>query len=139
VAIGDGVFASPALDIVVFVITTVEEDGGVWVRSVAGRLSSNARFFSCRKYALKKKSSAHASATVFQNRGSACGFITSSGIGATRKVGLWLCHIPKRGGVVEDVASDARALPASSDVIVGGGVVDIVVVAVIDGGGAVGV
>src|SRR5580692_9145721 len=52
VTVGDRVFASSALDIVVFVITAVEEDGSVWGRSVAGRLASSARFFSCRKYAL---------------------------------------------------------------------------------------
>jgi hypothetical protein len=44
VAVGDGIVASPTLDIVVLVIATVEEDGGVWVRSVAGRLASNALF-----------------------------------------------------------------------------------------------
>jgi hypothetical protein len=88
VTVGDGVFASSALDIVIFIIAAVEEDGSVWVRSVAGRLASSACFFSCRKYALKMKSSAHASATVFQNGGSAWAFVTVRGRGATRKVGL---------------------------------------------------
>jgi hypothetical protein len=139
VAVGDGVVASPAFDVVVFVVAAVEEDGSIWVRSVAGRLASNAHFFSCRKYALKRKSLAHASATVFQNGGSACGFTTSSGSGATRKVGLWLRHIPKRGRGVKDVACNARASPASLDVIIGGGIVDVVVVAVGDGRSGVGV
>jgi hypothetical protein len=53
VAVSNGIVASPAFDIIVFVVATVEEDGSVWVRSVAGRLASNAHFFSCRKYALK--------------------------------------------------------------------------------------
>jgi hypothetical protein len=87
-AVGDGIVASPALDVVVFIIATVEEDGGIWVRSAAGRLASSTRFFSCHKYALKMKSSAHTSATVFQNGGSACAFITVVGRGVTRKVGL---------------------------------------------------
>jgi hypothetical protein len=39
----------PTLDVVVFVIAAFEEDGGAWVRSVAGRLASNAHFFSCHK------------------------------------------------------------------------------------------
>jgi hypothetical protein len=90
VTVGDGVFASSALDIIVFVIATVEKDGGVWVRSVAGRLASSACFFSCRKYALKMKSSAHASATVFQNGGSACAFVIMRGRGVTRKVGVMI-------------------------------------------------
>jgi hypothetical protein len=47
VAIGDGVVASPALDVVVFVVAAFEEDGSVGIGSVAGRLASNARFFSC--------------------------------------------------------------------------------------------
>jgi hypothetical protein len=139
VAVGDGVLAAPTLDVVVFFIAAVKEDSGVWVRSVAGRLASNTRFFSCRKYALKRKSSAHASATVFQNGGSACGFTTSSGSDAIRKVGLWLRHIPKRGRGVEDVTSDARALPASLDVIIGGGIINVIVVAVGDSRSGVGV
>jgi hypothetical protein len=47
VAVGNGVFASSTLDVVVFVITAFEEDGCVGVRSVAGRLASSARLRSC--------------------------------------------------------------------------------------------
>jgi hypothetical protein len=46
-AVGDGVFASPTLDVVVFVIAAFEQNGGVRVWSVAGRLASSAHFFSC--------------------------------------------------------------------------------------------
>jgi hypothetical protein len=88
VAVCDGVVTSPAFDVVIFVVTAFEEDGGVLVRSATSRLASNARFFSCRRYALNRKSSTHTSTTVFQNGGSACGFVTSSGRGATWKVGL---------------------------------------------------
>jgi hypothetical protein len=85
------------------------------------------------------KSSAHASATVFQNGGSACSFVTVLGRGPTQKAGFWLLHIPKRGRGIEDVASDARALPTSSVVIVGGGVIDVVVVTVGNSRGVVGI
>jgi hypothetical protein len=88
VAIGHGVFTSPTLDVVVFVITTFEEDSGVGVWSVASRLANSAHFFSCRTYALKRKSSAHASATVFQNGGSACVIVVMVGRGAIQKVGF---------------------------------------------------
>jgi hypothetical protein len=47
VTVGDGVLASPALDIVVFIIAAFEEDGSIGIGSVAGRLASNACFFSC--------------------------------------------------------------------------------------------
>jgi hypothetical protein len=47
VAVGDGVFASPTLDIVVFIVAAFKEGGGVGIGSVAGRLASSARFFSC--------------------------------------------------------------------------------------------
>jgi hypothetical protein len=73
VAVGDGVLASPTLDVVVFFIATSEEDGGIWAGGVACKLTgtraSNARFFSCHTYALNKKLSAHASTTVFQTWG----------------------------------------------------------------------
>jgi hypothetical protein len=39
--VGDGVVASPTLDVVVFVIAAFEEDGGVGIGSVASRLASN--------------------------------------------------------------------------------------------------
>jgi hypothetical protein len=48
VTVGDGVLASPALDIVVFIVAAFKEDGGIGIGGVAGRLASNARFFSCR-------------------------------------------------------------------------------------------
>jgi hypothetical protein len=47
VAVGNGVLTSPTLDIVVFFVATVEENGGAGVRSVAGRLAVNARLRSC--------------------------------------------------------------------------------------------
>jgi hypothetical protein len=76
VAVGDGVFALPALDVVVFFITTSEENGGIWVGGVAGGLmgirANSTLFFSCHMYTLNKKSSAHNSTTILQNGGSAC-------------------------------------------------------------------
>jgi hypothetical protein len=137
VAVGDGVFASPTLDVVVFVVAAFEEDGGIGVGSVAGRLASSARLRSCRMYARKRKSSAHACTIVFQKCGSADGFILSYSKGATRKAGRWLFHIPKRGRGIEDIAIEARAPPTSSSVIIGSGVVDVVVVAVGDSRGRV--
>jgi hypothetical protein len=47
-AVSDGVLTSSALDVVVFVVSTLKEDGGVGVGSVASRLASNARLRSCR-------------------------------------------------------------------------------------------
>jgi hypothetical protein len=47
-AIGDGVFASPTLNVVIFIVAAFEEDGSAGIGSVAGRLASRAHFFSCR-------------------------------------------------------------------------------------------
>jgi hypothetical protein len=41
VAVGDRVFASPTLDVIIFVVAAFEEDGGIGVGSVAGRLASS--------------------------------------------------------------------------------------------------
>jgi hypothetical protein len=46
-AVSDGVFASPTLDVIVFVIAAFEQNGSVRVGSVAGRLASSAHFFFC--------------------------------------------------------------------------------------------
>jgi hypothetical protein len=48
VAVGNGIVASPTLDVIVLVVAAFEEDGGIWIGSVAGRLASSAHFFSCR-------------------------------------------------------------------------------------------
>jgi hypothetical protein len=55
VTVGQRVFASSALDVVVFVFAISEEGGNVGVWSVAGRLTSSALFFSCLTYSLYKK------------------------------------------------------------------------------------
>jgi hypothetical protein len=47
VTVGDGVVASSTCDVVIFVVAAFEEDGGVGVGSVAGRLASSARLRSC--------------------------------------------------------------------------------------------
>jgi hypothetical protein len=48
VAVGDGVVASSTLDVVVLIVSALEEDSCVWIGGVAGRLASSAHFFSCR-------------------------------------------------------------------------------------------
>jgi hypothetical protein len=138
VTVGDGVFTSPTFDVVVFVIPAVEEDGGARVGCVAGRLASNARFFSCHMYAWKRKSSAHASATVFQNGGSACAVFAESCWSWVRKTGHCIFHISKSGHVLEVVAVEPRASATSKLIIVGGGIVVVVIVTVGDSGDKVG-
>jgi hypothetical protein len=134
VAVGDGVLALPTLDVVVFVLAISEEDGSVGVWSVAGRLTSSALFFSCSMYALNRKSSAQVSTTIFQNGGSACTVFAESSWRGSWKVGFCLFHISKRGRGVKDVASDSRASATLEVVIIGGSVVDVVVVSIADGG-----
>jgi hypothetical protein len=46
-AVSDGVVALSALDIIVFVVAALEEDSGIGVGGVTGRLASNARLRSC--------------------------------------------------------------------------------------------
>jgi hypothetical protein len=46
-AVSDGVFAWPTLDVIVFIIAAFEQNGSVRVGSVAGRLASSAHFFFC--------------------------------------------------------------------------------------------
>jgi hypothetical protein len=101
------------------------------------RAASSALFFSCLTYALNKKSSAQLSATVFQNGGSACTVGAESCWGWIWKVGLCVLQIPKSGHVAEVIAIDSRASATSAAVIVGGGIVNIVVVTVGDSGGEV--
>jgi hypothetical protein len=137
VAVGDGVFASSAFDVVVFIVTAFEEDGGIRIGSVAGRLASSARFLSCCTYAQKRKSSAHTSATIFQNGGSSCTVFTDSCWFWVWKTGHCVFHISKSGRVLEVIAIESRASATSETVIIGSGIVDVVVVAVGDSGGKV--
>jgi hypothetical protein len=136
-AIGNGVFTSSAFDVIVFVVATIEEDGGVRIGGVASRLANSACFFSCRIHTWKRKLSAHASATIFQNGGSACAVFTESCWSWVRKAGHCVFHISKSGHVFEVVAVESRAVATLAVVVVGGGIVDIVVVAIGDNGGKV--
>jgi hypothetical protein len=61
------------------------------------------------------------------------------GGGAMLKVGFWLFQISNSGCGIEDVASEARAEPTSSVVIIGGGIINVVVITVGDSQGIVGV
>jgi hypothetical protein len=137
VAVGDGVFASSTLDIVILVVAAVEEDGDVRMGSVAGRLASNAHFFSCFIHALNMKSSAHESTTVFQNGGSACAVLTDSCWFWIQKAGHCVFYISKSGCVFEVVAVKSGATTTVSVVVVGDDDDDIVIIAVGDGQGKV--
>jgi hypothetical protein len=88
---------------------------------------------------LKRKSSAHASATVFQNGGSACTVFAESGWPWIWKAGHCVFHISKSGCVFEVVAVESRTAATSSVVVIGGGVVDVVVITIGDSRGVVGV
>jgi hypothetical protein len=138
VTVVKGVFALSTLDVVVFAIAVSKEDGCTGVRSVASRLTNNALFFSCYTYALNRKLSAQASTTVFQNGGSTCGVCTKLFWGWSRNVGFCLFQISKSGRGVEDIAIDSRASAASEAVIIGGGIIDIVVVGVAGSGIMIG-
>src|SRR5580693_1045256 len=127
--VGNGVLTPSALDVEIFVLAFVEEDGSIGVWSVAGRLASSALFFSCCTYARNRKSSAQASATVFQNRGSICGVCTKVW-GESRNIGFCILHIPNSSCFTKDVAIDSRASATSVVVIIGGGIVDVVIVTI---------
>jgi hypothetical protein len=143
VAVGDGIVTLSTQDVIVVFILASEEDGSVWVRGVSCgltgvRAASSTLFFSCRTYTLNRKLSAHCSATIFQNGGSACAVFAESSWWWSWKVGLCLFHISKSGRGVECVAIEARASLTSTMVIIGGGVINVVVVAVCNGRGEVG-
>jgi hypothetical protein len=87
---------------------------------------------------LKRKLSAHASATVFQNRGSACTVFTELRWPWIRKAGHCVFHISKSGRVFEVVAVESRTVATSLVVVIGGGVVDVVVITIGDSRGVVG-